>query len=147
VSIGIEGIHDCSENGILGSNMVEMMKMKNIDRVNVISNNIEQVEKTLGIEAARKVILEELGERPIIADFMTHSGKVYPFSKNNPNLMDKGILTSMTFERFKRDMERLYREPGIDNLNSIYSQSMVGLVPNFGSNSDKFEVISEEDQK
>lgn len=68
------------------------------------SNNVSDVEKCLGIEAATNILAELIGST-IISDFMTRTGTVLSFNKRSVEVSRKGILTSMGFERPKEDIK------------------------------------------
>jgi len=146
IDLGVEGILDYSNGIVKGSNLDIMSRVREVDGTKLTSNNIKQVQKRFGIEAARYVIFREIGvsydEVGVIADYMTWHGEVFPFTKFSPDQERKGILTSMGFERPNYDLSKLVNGPIHDEMKSVYSQAMVGIKTKIGSNSSNFEVIN-----
>lgn len=134
-----------------GSNMGEILGLLGVDGVETISNNILDIEKTLGLDAAREVIYEEIFSKTknkdtaaLIADFMTCKGSVSFFKKDNPILKERGFLSSIAFERPKQDIKRVLSSGIVDPISSIYSQIIVGKVPEVGSGSRLFSLKENE---
>lgn len=145
MNLGVNGILDYSNGIVSGSNLDTISRVKEVDGTRLTSNNIRQVQRRFGIEAARYVIASEIGvsydEVDTIADYMTWHGEVYPFTKFSPDQERKGILTSMGFERPNYDLAKLVKGPILDRMTSVYSQAMTGMKTKIGSNSSNFEVI------
>ena len=140
IDMGIDGILDYVDGKSSGSNLDVVSRIRNVDRTLLRSNNIRQVERKLGIEAARNVIFKELGKDSlVIADYMTWHGRVHAFNKFGP--WDKGIIASMGFERPNKDIARIGIAPEVDPIESTYSQTVMGNVPSIVSNNPNFRVI------
>ncbi len=108
---GIKDITMCEYKSFVnicttGSNILAVSKILSYEHnKNLISNNIADVETRFGIEAANYMLNELIGSR-IVSDFMTRTGKTIPFSKNSIEVFQKGLFTSMGFERPKDDIKR-----------------------------------------
>jgi hypothetical protein len=97
-----------------GTDMLAVCRIPGVDKRTVEMNNVLQVERHLGIEAAAKVLYKLIGnfaqegqnKGKIISDFMARTGNVLPFSKRSSEIRYKGVLTSMGFERPKDDIKR-----------------------------------------
>jgi hypothetical protein len=79
-----------------------MVNQSYIDQNTIVSNDIFEISKFFGIEAAAQVIIQLLGESEdseIIANFMTRSGKVMPLGKESIFRYKKGFITDISFER------------------------------------------------
>ena len=133
-SIGINGISSCNSATsmtltTIGSNLGEILNIYGIDNKETISNNVYDVEKNFGIDAAREILYDEILAKvgnvhtaALIADFMTCKGYVAPFKKDNPMLKARGFLSSIAFERPKSDIKSIVRNGIVDNTKSVYSQ-------------------------
>ena len=150
-NIGMDGILGCNlVDEVLtttGSNLGEMLNIYGVNNVETISNNVYDVEKSFGIDAAREVLYDEILAKvdnvhtaALIADFMTCKGYVASFKKDNPILKARGFLSSIAFERPKSDIKGIVRNGIIDNTQSVYSQVITGQLPNVGSGSRLFSL-------
>lgn len=141
VKFGIEDIHSVKENICEGSNLKDLYQLSEIDSKRTISNHIYDVYHTLGIEAARDILVEELERNmegntsyaSIIADFMTREGYLNSFAKGKMFDQEKGILLSMALERPSNDIQKMAYGPIRDNLNNSYSRLMIGKSPAIGT--------------
>jgi hypothetical protein len=94
-----------------GSNIIAASKiLKGSYKATLKSNNVTDLQRRFGIEAAARV-LEELIGSVIVSDFMTRTGEVVSFSKHSIEVSRKGLLTSMGFERPKEDIKRELTAP------------------------------------
>jgi DNA-directed RNA polymerase subunit A" len=157
--IGVDGISNCTfvdDETITttGSNLGQVLNLHGVDNMETISNNVYDVEKNFGVDAAREVLYDEVLAKvgnvhtaALIADFMTCKGYVAPFKKDNPMLRARGFLSSIAFERPKSDIKGIVRNNIVDNTRSVYSQVITGQLPNVGSGSRLFslEVCDEMD--
>lgn len=153
ITIGICGILDCQYNGTkvvtTGSNLAEILNIHGVDNTETISNNVYDVERNLGLEAARQVLYEEILKvgnaetAALLADFMTCKGYVSCFKKNNPILKQRGFLSSIAFERPKNDIKAVVRNRIVDHTESVYSQIITGRLPDVGSGSRLFSLQDE----
>lgn len=151
-NIGINGIMDCNrvDNATIittGSNLGKILNLQGVDNVETVSNNIYDVEKNFGVDAAREVLYEEIRKKvgsahtaAMITDFMTCKGYVAPFKKDNPMLKARGFLSSIAFERPKSDIKGIVRNKVVDNTRSVYSQVITGQLPDVGSGSRLFSL-------
>ncbi|KAK9759434.1 Rpoa2p [Basidiobolus ranarum] len=156
-AFGIPGIRHLgrNQNGEIithGSNIKEVSRLKNIKIKDIYSNNIRDVERCLGVEAARNVIRQELSRMydrdplhpTLIADFMTWHGKITPFTKNNLHLTNRGFLSSMAFEKAKKDVRLSTRNKLVDKGDSVYSSIIInGTIP-LGTGNKNFEILEQD---
>lgn len=151
--IGIDGISDSKmmENGktfiTIGSNLGKILTMFGVDNAETTSNNVYDVEKNLGIDAAREVLYDEIlaktenkNTAALISDFMTYSGNVSAFKKDNPAFKRRGFLSSIAFERPKNDIKAIAQGKSVDEVTSVYSQIITGNLPDVGSGSRLFSL-------
>jgi hypothetical protein len=152
-TFGIPEVTSCTKTSdttlvTSGSNLQEVCIHKYVDAQETISNNLYDVEMTFGLEAARKVIYDEVisngrdkDAATFMADFMTCKGHVSPFQKDNPMLKDKGFLPSIAYERPKRDLKRILGKRRVDVDSSVYSQFILGKLPDVGTGSKLYETF------
>lgn len=149
--IGIDGISSCVIDGTtavtIGSNLGEILNVYGVDNTETVSNNVYDVEKNFGIDAAREVLYDEILAKvdnvhtaALIADFMTCKGRVVSFKKDNPMLKARGFLSSIAFERPKSDIKGIVRNGIVDDTKSVYSQVITGQLPDVGSGSRLFSL-------
>lgn len=156
--IGVKGISNCSPTKdpqtfvATGSNLGELLIMLGVDNAKTVSNNAYDAEKNLGIEAAREVLHAEILSKvnnvhtaALLADFMTCKGFVASFKKDNPVLRARGFLSSIAFERPKRDVKEVVDGQIVDPTSSVYSQIITGQLPDVGSGSRLFSLEESEE--
>jgi RNA polymerase Rpb1, domain 5 len=125
----------------VGSDVLAVSRVNSVDTRTIRSNNVTEMEEHYGIEAAA-CVLQELTGSHIVSDFMTRTGRVLAFTKNSIEVVNKGILTSMGFERPRDDIRRALIGKGA-NTTSVYESIITGakidgsfdiLTPFFSSN-------------
>ena len=95
----------------LGTNLKKMLDMKEINPNKILSNDIHEVSKTFGIEAARQLIINEIEEvlnsqgldiderhLKLISDTMTNIGEVKGVTRIGIIAQKSSILARATFE-------------------------------------------------
>lgn len=94
-----------------GSNLAEILKMPEVDQSRTITNNIYEIQQTLGVEAARNAIIREavktLEEQGLevdvrhimlVADMMTSSGTVRQIGRHGISGEKASVLARASFE-------------------------------------------------
>jgi DNA-directed RNA polymerase subunit A" len=94
-----------------GSNLAEILKMEEVDQSRTITNNIYEIQQTLGIEAARNAIINEaiktLEEQGLevdirhvmlVADMMTYSGTLRQIGRHGISGEKASVLARASFE-------------------------------------------------
>lgn len=94
-----------------GINLRDVLGIPGVDSKRTISNNVTEVIETLGIEAARNVLLSELKNvlsfdgsyvnhrhLAVLVDTMTHSGHLMSITRHGINQTEIGTLTRCSFE-------------------------------------------------
>lgn len=89
----------------IGSDVLAVSRVHSVNTQTIRSNNVTEMEEHYGIEAAACVLRELTGSH-IVSDFMTRKGKVMAFTKGSIEVVNKGILTSMGFERPRDDIRK-----------------------------------------
>lgn len=107
-----------------GSNILAVSKLPSVDLTTICSNNALEVEEYYGVEAAASVIASLTGSH-IVSDFMTRTGKIMPFTKNSIEVANKGLLTSMGFERPRDDIRKALVNKNTNSY-SVYESIITG---------------------
>ena len=89
----------------VGTDVMAVSRIDSVRGSTITSNNAAEVEYRYGIEAAAG-IMRELTGSAVVSDFMTRTGRLLPFTKNSAEVRNKGLLSSMGFERPKEDIKK-----------------------------------------
>ncbi|XP_016187356.1 DNA-directed RNA polymerase III subunit 1 [Arachis ipaensis] len=95
-----------------GTGLLDVMGTEGVDGRNTLSNHIDEVSESLGIEAARRTIIEEIKvvmgshgmsidirHMMLLADVMTVMGRVLGITRFGIQKMGKSVLMLASFER------------------------------------------------
>lgn len=146
-----------------GTNLKYILNYNGIDFRRTLSNDIIEVCKILGIEATRKILIQELKNLisfdgsyvnfrhlALLVDIMTHKGKLISITRHGFNKMDVSPIARCTFEE---TVDILYQSAvfGIcDDLKGVSSNILVGNLAPIGTglidlflckNYEKFKTI------
>ncbi len=115
-----------------GSNLAEMLKVNEVDETRTTTNNIFEVQKVLGIEAARQAIIEEakkvISEQGLeidirhimlVADIMTNRGSIKGITRSGVTGEKESVLARASFETPIKHLVNASLVGEYDNLNSI----------------------------
>jgi DNA-directed RNA polymerase subunit A' len=115
-----------------GSNLKEVLKMKGVNQDKVFTNDIHEVANVLGIEAAREVIIREIGKvvssqgldiddkhAMLIADTMTQSGVVKGITRMGIISDKSSILARASFETPDKQFVQATKTGKRDELASV----------------------------
>ena len=127
--------------------------MKEVDGRKTVTNNIHEVARVLGIEAARNLIIEEASKTlqeqgldvdirhvMLVADIMTFTGKVLPIGRYGVAGRKTSVLSRAAFEETIKHLIRASVRNEVDNFQGIFENVMVGQVVPVGTVS--FELIA-----
>ncbi|MAJ82574.1 MAG: hypothetical protein CMF41_06630 [Legionellales bacterium] len=147
---GIKGAHDTSiKEGAIHTSLTDinsLFKLANIEWNSIISNDVHKVARSLGIEAARATLINEIREilgfygiyvnvRHILLpiDWITHRGILTPLTRHGIRNMDQSPLKRSTFEEVVEvyNQAACYNEE--DNLNGISECIVMGKPPKVGT--------------
>lgn len=158
---GIKGIENAivrKENGdwiveTIGSNLEEIMKLEECDERRVVTNNIHEVARVLGIEAARNLIAMEslktmqqqaldvdIRHILLVADIMTVSGEVKPIGRYGIAGAKTSVLARAAFEETIKHLVRASLRSEEDSLAGIFENVMIGQV--IPSGTGMFDLIA-----
>ncbi len=122
-----------------GSNLGSVLKMEGIDKVKTSTNDIHEVEKVLGIEAARNsIILEaqntmdeqgltvDVRHIMLVADMMTADGSVKSIGRHGISGEKASVLARASFEETGKHLLRASIRGEIDHLTGIIENIIIG---------------------
>jgi len=137
----------------IGSNLADILKLKEVDEQRTITNDIHETAKVLGIEAARNLIIEEatktLQEQGLdvdvrhvmlVSDIMCFSGEVRPIGRYGVAGSKTSILARAAFEETIKHLVRASIRNESDNLSGIFENVMIGQV--IPSGTGMFDLIA-----
>jgi DNA-directed RNA polymerase subunit A" len=137
----------------IGSNLEEIFKMKEVDENRTITNDIHEISKTLGIEAARNLIIQEALETMqnqgldidirhvmLVGDIMTVGGDVKSIGRYGVAGAQTSILARAAFEETIKHLVRASIRNEVDNFQGIFENVMVGQV--IPSGTGMFDLIA-----
>lgn len=131
-SLNILSVKDSTDNKLItvGSDILAVSKLDVVKVKTLVSNNVKEVEKYYGIEAAQYV-LNILLNSSTISNFMTRTGNVQPFNKSSHEIYHKGLLFAMGLERPKDDIRRCLKNPSLYTGKSVYTDIINGVDPTY----------------
>ena len=122
-----------------GSNLEEVIKVKGVDYRRVYTNNIAEIARILGIEAARSAIIREimnvLNEQGLdvdvrhimlLADLMTWTGKIRQVGRLGIAGEKRSILARATFEMTVQKLVEAAVHGGYDPLIGTAENIIIG---------------------
>lgn len=146
---GIPNILDSSNNnGIIktiGSNLLEILSLKQINKSNTISDSILDVYNTLGIEAARYILVEELSkilkgnvdykDRHInlLVDVMTREGFLVPINYSGLLKQNHKVLERSAYERTMKELSTAALFGRVDKIEGVTESIITGKRPRLGT--------------
>ena len=136
-----------------GINIEGLLYIKGIDHVRTKINDIDTVYRMYGIEAARKIIIDELlatfnagasdslnhAHVAVLVDMMTYSGEVISIDRHGLNKVDNDPLSRASFEKTMEHFINAALFSETDKLKSISSRIALGRVIPGGTGS--FDII------
>jgi DNA-directed RNA polymerase II subunit RPB1 len=132
----------------VGTNMMEVLGLDYVDVYKTISNDIREVYHTLGIEAARQTIYNELMEviefdgtyinshhYSILCDRMTYSNQLIPITRHGINNDNIGTIAKASFEETPQMLLKAARHGELDNMRGVSANVMCGQEGYYGTSS------------
>jgi DNA-directed RNA polymerase II subunit RPB1 len=129
-----------------GSNLIDVLGLDYIDWVRTYSNDIKEVFYTLGIEAARQVLFNELSEvmdfsgvyinyhhLSILCDRMTTNHNMVAIFRSGILNDNIGPIAKATFEVHTEVLLDSARHANFDNMRGVSGSVMMGQTGNFGT--------------
>ncbi|MDO5448951.1 MAG: DNA-directed RNA polymerase subunit A'' [Clostridia bacterium] len=122
-----------------GSNLKEVLTMDGIDQVRTTTNNIHEIGQILGIEAARRSIINEaqktLSEQGLsvdvrhimlVADIMTSEGVVKSIGRHGISGEKSSVLARAAFEETGKHLLHASIRGEVDDLTGIIENIIIG---------------------
>ncbi|VVB16666.1 unnamed protein product [Arabis nemorensis] len=129
-----------------GTNLLAVMGTPGINGSTTTSNNVVEVSKTLGIEAARTTIIDEIGtvmgnhgmsidirHMMLLADVMTYRGEVLGIQRTGIQKMDKSVLMQASFERTGDHLFSAAASGKVDNIEGVSECVIMGIPIKLGT--------------
>jgi len=136
----------------VGTNLLDLLGLDYIDYTRTCTNDIQEIYRTLGIEAARQAIFNELSEviefdntyinyhhLTILCDRMTCNNKMISIFRHGINNDDIGPIAKASFEETPEMFLKAARHAELDNMRGVSANVMCGQEGYFGTNA--FDVI------
>ena len=144
----------------IGSNLMDVLALNYIDNNRTYSNDIVEMYKTLGIEAARQSIFNELTEviefdgtyinyhnYSVLCDRMTYTSKMISIFRHGINNDNIGPIAKASFEETPEMFLKAARHAELDTLRGVSANVMCGQEGYFGTSSFQVILDIEEIQK
>ncbi len=129
-----------------GTNMREVMNIKDVDFKYVISNNMWEIYGILGIEAARSFLIQEitsiisfggtlvdLSHITLLSDSMTYTGTISSVNRYGIGKGVAGPLTTASFEQSHQNMLNAPAKGIVDDLKTVSAAIIMGKHIEVGS--------------
>ena len=122
-----------------GSNLIDLFKHPCIDYTKTISNDIHEIYNTLGIEAARNILIDEITDIfeqsssyvnyrhiALLSDIITNKGALMSIDRHGINKSDRGPLAKCSFEETTDIIAKAAIFGEMDNVNGVSANIMLG---------------------
>lgn len=135
-----------------GTNLLEILALDNIDVNNSVTNDIQEIYRVLGEEAARQSIFNELSEviefdstyinyhhLSVLCDRMTCNDKLTSIFRHGINNDNIGPIAKASFEETPEMFLKAAKHADLDNMKGVSANVMCGQEGFFGTSS--FQVM------
>jgi len=152
-----DGKYSKKESWVLdtvGSNLSDILSLDYIDVNRTVSNDIQEIYRTFGIEAARNAIFQELTEviefdstyinyhhLSMLCDRMCYRTKMISIFRHGINNDDIGPLAKASFEETPEMFLKAARHGELDPMRGVSANVMCGQQGYFGTSS--FQVLAD----
>lgn len=138
----------------IGTNLLEVLGLNYIDAKRTVSNNVMEIYDVLGVEAARRCLLNELSEvlefdgsyvnlhhMALMCDRMTFKSKLISVFRSGINSdTDVGPIAKASFEETPEMFLRAAQHAELDTMTGVSANVMAGQMGNFGTSA--FQLIA-----
>ncbi len=121
-----------------GSNLKDVFKIPEVDYTRTLSNDLFEIYKNLGIEAAKQIIIQEaskvLREQSLdvdirhimlISDLMTNTGEIKGITRSGITEGKESVLARASFETPIKHLINASLKGEVDKLNSVVENVMI----------------------
>ena len=129
-----------------GTNLIHTLGVEGVNKKKTYSNDIYEMIEIFGIEAARKILFDELNgviqfegayvnyrHLSLLVDIMTYKGTLMSIDRHGINRSEIGPIAKATFEETTDQLLRAAMFSEIDLVNGNSSNIMLGQVPPCGT--------------
>ncbi len=129
-----------------GTNLIDILAHKSVDAARTISNDINEIYETLGIEAARQALFNEISDvikfadlyvnyrhLSLLVDTMTNKGYMLSIDRHGINRVDIGPLAKSSFEETNDMIVKAGIFAELDKINGVSASVMCGQIANAGT--------------
>ena len=122
-----------------GTNLIEIFAHRNVDPAHTVSNDINEIYETLGIEAARQALYNEISDvirfadlyvnyrhLALLVDTMTTKGYLMSIDRHGINRVDIGPLAKSSFEETNDMIIKAGVFTEVDKIAGVSACCMVG---------------------
>ena len=138
-----------------GSNFTEIMANPNVDPYRTMTNDVYEIYTTLGIEAARNALNNEIMEvikdssvnyrhLSMLIDTMTCKGTLMSIDRHGINRGDVGPLAKSSFEETTDMLIKASIFSELDRINGVSANIMLGQLPPCGTGNSEIVLDEEE---
>ena len=145
----VEGSYTKSDIWVMdtrGTNLMQVLALDSIDVTRTVSNDIQEIYRVLGIEAARVAIMTELMESfdstyinhhhlSVLCDRMTANESMISIFRHGINSDNIGPIAKASFEETPEMFLKAARHAEVDNLRGVSSNVMCGQEGYYGTSS------------
>ena len=130
----------------VGTNFLKILALDNINVNNTVTNDIQEVYRTLGVEAARQSIYNELTEviefdstyinyhhLSLLCDRMTCNANLVSVFRHGINNDNIGPIAKASFEETPEQFLKAARHAELDNMRGVSANVMCGQEGYFGT--------------
>jgi DNA-directed RNA polymerase subunit A" len=138
----------------IGSNLEEVMQIKEVEEERTVTNNIHEIAKVLGIEAARNMVISEalktLQEQGLdvdithvmlVSDVMAMTGGIQSIGRYGVAGSQTSVLARAAFEETIKHLVRASIRNEVDNFKGIFENVMIGQV--IPSGTGMFDLVAQ----
>jgi DNA-directed RNA polymerase II subunit RPB1 len=143
-NIGGYKVQDQYVLDVEGTNLYDLMVFPGVDGTRVWSNDIHEINRVFGIEAARLAIYEEINEvfssekvnyrhLAVLVDTMTFGGRIVPVNRFGMSKNETGVLAKSSFEETSKIMFNAAMWAEKDSMRGVSANIMFGQKPPCGT--------------
>ena len=153
--VEVEGVYQRQESWVLdtvGTNLMRILALDFVDKTRTITNDIIEIHRILGVEAARQAIKNEFSEviefdgtyindhhMSMLADRMCCNDKMVSIFRHGINNDDVGPIAKASFEETPEIFLKAARHAELDLMKGVSANVMCGQEGYFGTSS--FQVM------
>jgi len=129
-----------------GTNMLDVLGLKEVDAVRTVSNDINEIYELFGIEAARQALYNELNSVisdaglyvnyrhiALLVDTMTNKGYLLSIDRHGINRADIGPFAKCSFEETTDMLIKAGIFAEVDRINGVSANIMLGQIAPAGT--------------